>query len=218
MSKFYESNWDKIETLQDNYREWKLDSMDTSSYFLIFTGFLNNEILKKISGNALKLYIYLGINSNNFSGTVWHSNKKIAEYFGKNERTIRTWMKELEDNKLILRIRESYNGKVFTMLLPYNANVESKYFEKIEGTLINKNNKLYIKSINGIYPISSGIYIELFDDLTFEWIYGRIYSVKEFENNMFKSLDANNMIYVFKARNEFYERVLDKEFRVRAII
>lgn len=218
MSKFYESNWDRIEKLQDNYREWKLDSMDTSSYFLIFTGFVNDEILKRISGNALKLYIYLGANSNNFSGAVWHSNKTIAKYFEKNERTIRTWMKELEDNKLIVRIRENYNGKVFTMLLPYNSNAETKYYEKVEGTLINKNNKLYIKSESGIYPISSGTYIELFDDLTFEWFYGRIYSVKEFENNMFRSLDANNMIYVFKAKNDFYERVLDRNFKVRAIV
>ena len=127
-------------------------------------------------------------------------------------------MKELEDNKLIVRIRENYNGKVFTMLLPYNSNAETKYYEKVEGTLINKNNKLYIKSESGIYPISSGTYIELFDDLTFEWFYGRIYSVKEFENNMFRSLDANNMIYVFKAKNDFYERVLDRNFKVRAIV
>ena len=127
-------NRDKSLLMRNNYKIWKYNALSESAYFIIFQGFLETNILKEISGNALKLYIYLGINSNNYEGIVWHSNKKIASYFDKSERTIRTWMKELEDLKLIKRMRLDYDGIVYTYLQPYkdkdnnNENIGIIYF------------------------------------------------------------------------------------------
>ncbi|MDU4912867.1 helix-turn-helix domain-containing protein [Clostridium baratii] len=112
-------NYEKSELYKKEFNYWKREALDEAGYFIIFQGFLEEEILKNISGNALKLYLYLGINSRNSTGVVWHSNKKIAEYFNKAERTIRSWMKELEDLKLIKRMRLDYDGKVYTYLKPY---------------------------------------------------------------------------------------------------
>ena len=113
------NNSEKSLIMRNNYKRWKLDALDESGYFTIFQGFLEGNKLNDISGNALKLYIYLGLNSNNLEGIVWHSNKKIANYFNKSERTIRTWMKELEDNRLIKRMRLKYDGPVYTYLQTY---------------------------------------------------------------------------------------------------
>lgn len=143
-------NIDRSEIYRSEYREWKLEALDESGYFIIFQGFLENELLNKISGNALKLYIYLGINSDNFNGIVWHSTKKIAKYFKKAERTIRTWIKELEDLNLIERFRLEYNGVIYTHLRPYKYKKDKKLsdIEYIIGELIiDESNLLYIKGI-----------------------------------------------------------------------
>lgn len=113
------SNRDKSTILRSNFRAWKFNSLENSSYFIIFQGFEEGEKLKSISGNGLKLYIYLGLHANNYEGVVWHSNKTIAQYFGKSERTVRVWMKELEDLQLIKRMRLEYDGMVYTYLQPY---------------------------------------------------------------------------------------------------
>jgi len=120
MSNFNDlSNKEKARLYKRNYREWKKNSLDESGFFVIFSGFIDSDKLKKISGNALKLYIYLGIYSNNMTGEVWHSNKTIAKYFGKSERTIRAWMKELEDMNLIKRMRLEFDGEPHVYLQPY---------------------------------------------------------------------------------------------------
>lgn len=112
--------------LKNIYTDWKRSMLETSGYFVIFKPFQNNEKLKHISGNALKLYVYLGLNSNNYTGEVWHSNKKIATYFGKSERTIRGWMQELESLNLIKRFQLEYNKESHTYLQPYTS---LNYFE-----------------------------------------------------------------------------------------
>ena len=128
------SSEEKSMLYRDMYRVWKHLGLSQSGYFIIFQGFLENEILKKITGNALRLYIYLGSYANNYEGFVWHSNKKIANYFNKSERTIRGWMKELETLKLIKRVRMEYDGKVYTHLLPYNLN-DNSLIKDEEGRL-----------------------------------------------------------------------------------
>lgn len=115
------NNKEKAMLFKDNYKYWKEMSLENNGYFVIFNGFMESEKLKKISGNALKLYIYLGLNSKNYTGEVWHSNKKIAKYFGRSERTIRDWMKELEDLNLIKRMQLEFNGNSYTFLQPYDA-------------------------------------------------------------------------------------------------
>ncbi|MDW8518427.1 helix-turn-helix domain-containing protein [Priestia flexa] len=114
------SNKKKAQLYRDNYKNWKEYGLENNGFFIIFNGILEHKKLKKISGNALRLYIYLGIYSKNMTGEVWHSNQRIAEYFGKSERTIRGWMKELEDINLIKRMRLEYDGEPHVFLQPYD--------------------------------------------------------------------------------------------------
>ncbi|MGL5256019.1 MAG: helix-turn-helix domain-containing protein [Proteocatella sp.] len=115
--KIHQSKIDKI-----NYKYWKWSNLNTNGYFIIFNGFCENGYLNKISGNALKLYLYLGIYSKNETGESFHSISTIAKYFGKNERTIYNWLRELLDLKLIRRIQFEFNGPTYTYLQTYNAN------------------------------------------------------------------------------------------------
>lgn len=113
------TNKSKATLHKNNYKSWKKRSLDENGFFIIFNGFVESHLLTKISGNALKLYIYLGIHSQNTTGEVWHSNKTIAKYFDRSERTIRGWMLELEEIHLIKRMRLVYDGEVRTYLQPY---------------------------------------------------------------------------------------------------
>ena len=120
------SNKTKAKLHKENYKKWKEYSLEENGFFVIFSGFVEENKLKKISGNALRLYIYLGVYSRNMTGEVWHSNKKISKYFGKSERTIRGWMKELEDQHLIKRMRLEFDGQPHVFLQPYNAGESRK--------------------------------------------------------------------------------------------
>lgn len=113
-----------------NYQYWKKDNLQTSGYFIIFNGFQSNGYLKKISGNALKLYVYLGIHSDNFTGESFHSVETIAKYFGKNERSIYNWLSELVDLKLIRRMQLGLNSPSHTFIQPYNTS--KKITKKLE--------------------------------------------------------------------------------------
>ena len=144
--------------MRTEYRYWKEHSLNTTGYFIIFQGFMEENLLKDISGNALKLYIYLGINSNNMEGIVWHSNKTIAEYFDKSERTIRLWMKELEDRGLIKRMRLVYDGNVYTYLKPYK-NIKGLTRRLLYGSLFfNKEGELHFRYLNVEYKLNKDIY------------------------------------------------------------
>lgn len=203
-------NKEKDNIFKNNYMQWKIEALDNSGYFIIFQGLLENDILKNISGNALKLYIYLGINSNHINGVVWHSNAKIASYFGKSERTIRTWMKELDDLFLIKRMRLEYDGFVFTYLQPYsfkkNINTDEKNkFTTIYAELIIDNiGALYIKDNNNYFPVTSNMSIEIYDKNTKKWIIGKIeikkreYNINTFENieDFYLKVD-----YIFREKN-----------------
>lgn len=107
------------ESIKNNYTKWKKDSLSDTGYFVIFKGFMDGKKLKDISGNALKLYLYLGLNSNTRTGEVWHSNSTIAKYFDRSERTVRLWMQELESLNLIKRFQLNFNEESHTFLQPY---------------------------------------------------------------------------------------------------
>ena len=115
------SNKKLAENLKENYSIWKNYSLKNENYFVIFNKFSDVK-LKNINGNALKLYIYLGINSNTYTGEVWHSLETISQYFGKSERTIRSWLKDLEDLNLIYRMQLNFNKESHTFLQPYFFN------------------------------------------------------------------------------------------------
>lgn len=103
------------------YEKWKQNGLRDSGYFIIFNGFLDNNILQKISGGALKLYVYLGIKSNNTTGESFYKIETMAEYFQVNTRTITNWINELKQNNLIARYQLKFNGVSHTYLRPYDA-------------------------------------------------------------------------------------------------
>lgn len=117
------SNKEKAVIYKKNYEAWKKEGLDKYGYCILFNGFITSNKLSKISGNALKLYIYLCMYSKNMTGEVWHSNSRIAKYFNKSERTIRNWMKELETLNLIKRMQLKFNGEMHTFIQTYDRGV-----------------------------------------------------------------------------------------------
>jgi len=111
----------KVSQIKNIYKEWKKVSLDNKGFFIIFNGFLDNGILRDITGGALKLYVYLGIKSDNSTGESFYTIAKMAEYFEVSERTIANWLKELEKLHLIIRYQLKFNGVSHTYLNIYDA-------------------------------------------------------------------------------------------------
>lgn len=112
-------NYRKSELYRDNYKVWKEESLDFVGYFPIFQSFKEEFILRDLSGNAFKLYIYLGLHSGNKTGETWVTIENIAKYFDKSPRTISYWIEELMEKKLIDRVQLKYNEPSHTFLIPY---------------------------------------------------------------------------------------------------
>lgn len=123
-NKVYAKMW------RENHAAWKSNSLDSTGFFVIFNGFLDNDILQRISGNALKLYVFLGIKSNNLTGESYYTIASIAKYFKKSERTINNWMKELVRLNLIKRVQFEKNKVSHTFLQPYAAGEPRKRKKK----------------------------------------------------------------------------------------
>ncbi len=213
MNKGKLSNKTKSNLMKQKYRKWKMESLDEAGYFVIFQGFLESGKLSQISGNALKLYVYLGINSSNLEGVVWHSNSTIGRYFNKSERTIRTWMKELEDLGLIKRMRLKYDGMPYTYLKTYDAKIKTENVKLVEGILyINKQNQIGINDgkVNVPIPISS--FVRVYDNYKGEWLDGQIQIRRNFE---FEIVD-----YVFKSWEDgrIIEITNEKELKAMVLI
>ncbi|MCJ1750299.1 helix-turn-helix domain-containing protein [Mammaliicoccus sciuri] len=115
------SNKNRAIIQKKNYSNWKQDSLDNNGFFVIFNGFLEKDYLRKISGGALKLYVYLGINSHNTTGESFYKLTSIANYFNVSERTISNWFKELLKLRLIERYQLELNGVSHTYLNVYDA-------------------------------------------------------------------------------------------------
>lgn len=199
------NNRDKSTILRSNFRLWKFNSLENSSYFIIFQGFEEGEKLKNISGNGLKLYIYLGLHANNYEGVVWHSNKTISKYFGKSERTIRVWMKELEDLQLIKRMRLDYDGMVYTYLQPYiskyndtNRNEGILYFNDYDELCFQNKFKSSVLSKDE-YEIILFVGKNFSDDLQLR---GKLLRIESKNDN-------TNFYYIFKDNKNKFNLKLD---------
>ncbi|WP_108306524.1 helix-turn-helix domain-containing protein [Metalysinibacillus jejuensis] len=120
------------ETCKENFKIWKKNSFENDGFFPIFNGFKEEFYLREISGNAFKLYVYLGLHTKNETGETWVSIKSMSEYFKCTERSISNWLKELEERKLIYRKQLEFNGPAYTYLLPY---AQSSLHKKTEETL-----------------------------------------------------------------------------------
>lgn len=125
------TNKEKAELYKSNYKIWKKDGLDEYGYLVIFNGFVTSKKLNEVSGNALKLYIYMLCYSDTETGEVWHSNKKIAKYFNKTDRTIRNWMRELEELNLIKRFQLKYNGEAHNFFQTYDRGEKRKKIKNI---------------------------------------------------------------------------------------
>lgn len=114
------SNKQKSEIYKTNFKYWKEDNLkQQKGFFIVFNDFETKNILTKISGNALKLYIFIGIHSNNSTGESWYSIESISKYFNKSPRTISYWLRELEKANLIRRMQLNINQSSHTYLQPY---------------------------------------------------------------------------------------------------
>ena len=103
-----------------NYSTWKeINKSSFKPFCIIYYDFIEKNILKKINGNSLKLYIFLLMNSKNDTGESWYTIDSIAKYFNKSNRTISYWLKDLEDLKLIKRMQLEKNKESHTYLQPY---------------------------------------------------------------------------------------------------
>lgn len=126
-------NYRKGEIYRSNYKKWKEKSLDTVGYFPIFQPFKEGFLLRELSGNALKLYVYLGLHTGNKTGETWVTIDSMAKYFEKSNRTISAWLEELIAHDLIVRIQLNYNEPAHTFLVPYGYSIliEMEY-EKME--------------------------------------------------------------------------------------
>lgn len=111
---------DIMEQLRLDYAKWRKEKKDSKSgFFVIYNDLFTGGKLRDIKGNALKLFIYLGIHANNESGECWHSVEKISSYFGMDTRTVNRALKDLEDTELIIRIQKGFKRVANTFLKPY---------------------------------------------------------------------------------------------------
>lgn len=106
------------ERLMNDFLIWKTDNINNKSgFFPIYSSFKNH--MHKLSPGAISLYVYFGLHSKNKTGESYHSIDTIASYFGKSSRTISSWIKELEENELIIRRQNKFSGVSITYLRPY---------------------------------------------------------------------------------------------------
>ena len=113
-------NYQKAQSFEKQYSDWKSASLNKGGYFPVFTAFKERFLLKELSGNAVKLYLYLGLYSGNDTGKTWISIESMAKYFGKSPRTVSNWLRELEEAKLIERMQMEKDGVSHTFLRPYS--------------------------------------------------------------------------------------------------
>jgi len=122
------NNKKKALLVKENYAIWKQKGLDEHGFFIIFNGFLENDLLQKISGGALKLYVFLGIKSDNKTGESFYTISYMADYFKVSERAISKWISELESFNLIIRYQLKFNGVSHTYLNLYDQGKRRKLF------------------------------------------------------------------------------------------
>jgi hypothetical protein len=109
----------RIEKYKYEHSTWRFNMRENKiGFFPIFSDDFKN-ILNDLSGNSLKLYLYLGFHADNKTGETTIRTETIANYFGAKPRTVKTWMKELTDRKLIERVQVSYRRRAITFIRPY---------------------------------------------------------------------------------------------------
>ena len=144
----------KINTgdLKENFRIWKKKSLNDAGYFIIFNGFLETEILSKVSGGALKMYVFLGIKANNSTGESFYKISTMARYFQVSERTISNWIQELYTLGLIARVQPKFKSVSHTYLRPYYSGVKGEKQNAEKSSVIEKIIFSYLSNELGLIP------------------------------------------------------------------
>lgn len=101
------------------FKVWKSTALQRFGYFPVFQPFRDTFLLRNLSGNAVKLYIYLGLMSGNDTGETWVTVETISAYFGKTTRAVSEWIRELENVGLLDRFQLKPNEAAHTFLVPY---------------------------------------------------------------------------------------------------
>lgn len=96
-----------------NWRHFKSDSKSDGAFFAMYKEM--GEYLCKISNGALKLYVFYGFASRNWTGESWHAVANVARELDVSPRTIDKWNAELEELGFIKR--ESAGKKTKTVFL-----------------------------------------------------------------------------------------------------
>lgn len=109
----------ELDALKGYYSQWrKTNSAMRSPFFQLYRSFKDKGMLRDLDDGALKLYLYFGFVTGNDDGASWHSVQKIADYFGKQTRTIDNWIHSLTKAGLIYRTRDG-NASHTTFMVPY---------------------------------------------------------------------------------------------------
>jgi len=103
-----------------HHQEWRSWTFrNKRGFFPVFTPEFT-EKLKNVSGNAIKLYLYLGAHINNKEGSTTVSVEKIASDLNATKRTVHNWFAELREHELAIRIQPGFKNTTTTYLLPYH--------------------------------------------------------------------------------------------------
>jgi len=128
-----------MEHMKRDHREWRKNlQLEKTGFFPVFSNqikpYLQGEDGNP-SGNAMRLFIYLGIHSNNETGEVIGVNLRMMEQFFQCKlRTLQYWLEELEEAHLIKRVQAKFKGTSTIFLLPYSTNSYMEMKNKREKT------------------------------------------------------------------------------------
>lgn len=107
----------KQKKLQEDYRRWRTRMMQEEvGFFAVYQDFA--PMIRSLSAPALRVYLYIGLHANNWTGESWHSLSTVAGALHMDPRTVRRALHELVDEHLIERIQPTPRGRTFTYLLP----------------------------------------------------------------------------------------------------
>lgn len=127
------NNLEKLEKKKQEYKQWKQAQFDNKTAFQqLFVNFKDSLLLRQLSSNALRLYLYFGFLSRNYTGESWPSITMIMQYFGFSIDEAREAINELEKYKLVERFEVELDGKsrTYTCLLPYTSDQIERIEEK----------------------------------------------------------------------------------------
>lgn len=110
----------EMEQLRTEHSQWKKEQHDEKAGFLPIFSQNFRPYLQKVQGPAIRLYMYLALNSRNDTGEIRLTQKQIESFFQCSSRSVINWLSELEKFGLIKRIQTGYKTEGHIFLRPYH--------------------------------------------------------------------------------------------------